>query len=67
MSDKPKTDVVVKLIGEDGHVFFIIGNVSRELKRAGYSDLAKEFSSAAMVSNSYSDVLNLVQDYVTIE
>ena len=40
---KPKTNVTVKLVGEDGNVFNIIGKVSRELKRAGFKDEAKEF------------------------
>jgi len=63
----PKTDVTVKLVGEDGNVFSIIGNVSKQLKRAGHSDLAKEFSQKAMQSSSYNEVLCLVQDYVHVE
>ena len=64
---EPKTGVTVKLIGQDGNVFSIIGNVSKALKRAGRSDLAKEFSEKAFGSASYNDVLNLVQTYVHIE
>ena len=63
----PKTEVVVELIGQDGNVFNLIGIVSRKLKREGHRDLAQEFSSKAMNQASYDDVLNLIQDYVTIE
>ena len=34
----PKHDIKVKLIGEDGNAFFILGKVAKELGRAGVSD-----------------------------
>lgn len=63
----PKTEISVKLIGEDGNVFLIIGKVSSALKRAGHADLAKEFSNKALESHSYDAVLQLVMEYVNIE
>jgi hypothetical protein len=38
MSNKaePKTDVKVKLIGEDGNAFYILGKVCKALRDAGY-------------------------------
>ena len=61
--DKP----TVKLIGEDGNVFLIIGRVAQALKRAGQADKAKEFQTKAMSSGSYDEVLALLSDYVEVE
>jgi hypothetical protein len=38
MSNKaePKTDVKMKLIGEDGNAFYILGKVCKALRDAGY-------------------------------
>ena len=63
MDNKP----ACKLIGEDGNVFAIIGNVSRTLRRAGMADKAKEFSAKAMNSGSYDEVLRLCMEYVDVE
>jgi hypothetical protein len=56
----------VKLIGEDGNVFFLIGRVCKALKKAGLSEKAKEFQTKALTSKSYDEVLSLISDYVTI-
>lgn len=57
---------VVKLIGEDGNVFSIIGRVSKALKHEGMNDKAKEFTDKTFASNSYEEVLKLVMDYVEV-
>ena len=62
MTEKP----IVKLVGTDGNIFAIIGNVSAALKRAGLREQAAEFSKRALSSSSYSEVLCLVSDYVEI-
>lgn len=54
----------VKLVGEDGNVFNIIGRVSRALKKAGQPDQAKEFQEKAFSAKSYDEVLQLLHDYV---
>lgn len=56
-------DVVVKLVGEDGNAFSILGRVSKALKRAGYADGAKEFMAEA-TSGDYDHLLATVQRYV---
>lgn len=61
--DKP----TVKLIGEDGNVFAIIGAVSKALKRAGQPEKAEEFRKRAFASESYGKVLTLMQEYVEVE
>ena len=60
--DKPKC----KLVGTDGNVFAIIGNVSKTLKRAGMADKAKEFTKKAFASGSYDEVLQLCTEYVEV-
>ena len=56
----------VKLVGEDGNVFAIIGRVSKALKGAGMEDEAKEFKTKAFNSSSYGAVLQLAVEYATI-
>lgn len=55
-----------KLIGADGNVFAVIGNVSRALKQAGFKEQASEFQHKAFSAHSYEDVLMLADEYVTI-
>lgn len=61
--EKPKC----KLQGESGNVYFIIGKVSRELKRAGDFEGARKFQEQAVSSKSYDEVLQLCFDYVDVE
>jgi hypothetical protein len=61
-----QTGIEVKLLGEDGNVFFIIGAVSRALKENGYAKEAKEYASQAMSCSSYEDVLILTDSVVQI-
>jgi hypothetical protein len=58
-------DVTVQLTGEDGNAFFIIGAVSKALKRAGHSEAAAEFQAEAM-SGDYDHVLQTCMDYVDV-
>jgi hypothetical protein len=63
ITEKP----TVKLIGQDGNVFAIIGAVSRALKKAGMPEKADEFTSQAFSSGSYDEVLSLAMDYCEVE
>lgn len=68
MSDSPPfATVTVKLVGEDGNVFAIIGRVSAALRRAGHPKEAAEFVKRAWAAGSYDAVLQLVHEYVTVE
>lgn len=58
---------VCKLVGNDGNVFGIIGNVSKTLKRAGMADKASEFTNKAFNAGSYNEVLRLCMEYVEVE
>ena len=62
-----KTNITVSLIGKDGNVFNLIGIVSKALKQANLHEMAKEFTDKAFKSESYNEVLNLIQNYVEIE
>lgn len=55
-----------KLIGTDGNVFAIIGNVSTSLKKAGLRDKADEFTNKAFNAESYDHVLQLAMNYVDV-
>ena len=60
---KPKC----KLIGEDGNIFNLIGIASRELRRAGMRDEAREMSEKCMKSKSYSEALAVISNYVEVQ
>ena len=60
---KPK----MQLIGQDGNIFAIMGRASRLLKNAGQSDKAKEMCDRVTASQSYSEALNIVSEYVKTE
>lgn len=60
-------DVKVRLCGEDGNVFFIIGRVSRALKQAGFHREAQDYLNKAASCKSYNEVIQLTADTVTVE
>lgn len=57
----------VKLIGEDGNIFSILGRVSRTLKEDGKEEQAKEVSERVMASSSYGKALQIIMEYVEVE
>jgi len=59
-------DVAVKLVGEDGNVFSVIGRVARGLRRGGHADAAVAFEEAAFNADSYDEVLRLAMSYVEV-
>lgn len=61
------TKPTVKLVGEDGNVFAIIGRVSRALKKAGKPEKSKEFTTKAFKCASYQEVLSLLLEFVNAE
>jgi hypothetical protein len=61
MDNRPK----VKLIGEDGNAFYILGKVSRALKDAGMPDKAEEFLKEA-TSGDYNYLLATCDKYVIV-
>ena len=65
MADVRYPDVHVKLVGEDGNAFSIIGRVRRALTKAGHKDAVGEFTEEA-TSGDYNHLLNTVMKYVNV-
>jgi len=63
--DKAVRKPRVKLIGEDGNAFLILGKVSRALKKAGMHKEAKEFLKEA-TSGDFDHLLATVMKYVDV-
>lgn len=55
--------VFVKLIGEDGNAFAILGRVSKALKRSGQPEAAKEYLAKA-TAGDYDNLLMVTMMYV---
>jgi len=56
--------VAVKLVGEDGNAFSILGRVSRALRRAGMPEKAEEYLARA-TAGDYDHLLAVTLEYVT--
>ena len=61
--NKPK----VKLIGEDGNIFKLVGIASRALDKAGLKDKSEEMTEKIFASKSYNDALNIIREYCEIQ
>lgn len=62
----PKTNLTVKLVGEDGNAFAIMGKVIKALRRGGHADLIEEYQKEAM-SGDYDNLLATTMEYVEVE
>ena len=62
--DKPR----VKMVGQDGNVFNLMGLASRALKNIGRYDQAKEMvSKITQTARSYDEAIRIMMEYVDIE
>lgn len=60
-------DITVKLVGEDGNVFNVIGRTVAVLCEKGQRESAEEFQQRAFHECSgYDQVLGLVMEYVEV-
>lgn len=59
-------EVTVKLTGEDGNAFAIIGRVAREISSTYGAPVGKAFAHAAMDCGSYDELLAFVQRTVHV-
>ena len=62
----PKTDIRVRLTGEDGNIFFILGRVREALRRGGRPDLVDEVTAAVTSSHSYEEALARIMEFVEV-
>ena len=60
-----KANIKVKLLGNDGNAFYILGTVKRALEKAGYKDLAKQYMKEATIGD-YNHLLAVTQEYVEV-
>lgn len=58
--------VKVQLTGEDGNAFFIIGKVSRALRRAGASDEDVKAFNREATSGDYNNLLKTCMEWVDV-
>ena len=61
--EKPK----MKLVGEDGNIFAILGRASRLLCQSGHADKATEMYERVTSSHNYYQALNIISEYVETE
>ena len=57
----------MKLVGEDGNIFAILGRASRLLKRNGQAEQAEEMRNRVYHSGDYYKALNIISEYVETE
>lgn len=60
-------NVTVRLIGEDGNAFFIMGRVLKEMRRAGISKEVMDQFQQEATSGDYNNLLATVMKYVNVE
>jgi len=64
---QPITSVKVQLINQDGNAFYILGAVTKALRKAGYDkDFIQSFQDEA-TAGDYNHLLKTVTDYVIVE
>lgn len=63
----PKTDVTVKLLGEDGNAFNIMGRVAKAMRSAGVDPKIIEAYRAEAMSGDYNNLLRVTTKYVEVE
>lgn len=61
-----KTGIKVKLIGEDGNVFNLIGICSCTLKENGMSNKIDEFVKEVTSSHSYDEALCVIMNWFEV-
>lgn len=54
----------MKLVGEDGNIFAILGRASRLLRENGQQEQAKEMTNRVFKSSDYYSALTIISEYV---
>ena len=57
----------MKLAGQDGNIFSILGRASRLLKENGQPEQVREMCSRVCQSDNYYKALNIISEYVETE
>ena len=61
-----KTGINVKLVGQDGNVFNLIGICTTALRRNGMRDKVAEFQNEVMNAGSYDEALCVMMDWFEV-
>ena len=64
---KPKTDIRVKLTGQNGNIFNLLGIALRALRDGGHAELCQPLTDAVTSSKSYEEALCRIAEYVEVE
>ncbi|MGN0852383.1 MAG: hypothetical protein ACI4Q3_03295 [Kiritimatiellia bacterium] len=64
--NEPITNIHLKLTGEDGNAFFILGRARQALRRARRSDLWEQFHKEA-TSGDYQNLLATCMKYFVVD
>lgn len=67
MSEPKYPDITVRLVGEDGNAFSIMGRVSAALKDAGVSKEEREEYFAESTAGDYNHLLRTAMAWVSTE
>ena len=62
-----ETKPVVKIIGENGNIFNLVGIATMELKRNHQYDNAKKLKKEVLQSKNYSEALQTIMKYCELE
>lgn len=60
------TKPIVRLTGEDGNVFAVIGACAKALRKSDTPELEKEFREKARNAKDYDEVLALAEEYCDV-
>ena len=63
----PITNVKVRLVGEDGNAFVILGRCRAALRKAGYPQAFIDTFVSEATAGNYDDLLTTVMRYVVVE
>ena len=66
MNNEPITNIHLKLTGEDGNAFFILGRARQAWRRARRSDLWEQFNKEA-TSGNYTNLLATCMKYFVVD
>ena len=66
MNNEPITNIHLKLTGEDGNAFFVLGRARQALRRARRSDLWEQFNKEA-TSGDYTNLLATCMKYFVVD
>ncbi len=63
----PKTNVNVRLVGENGNAFVVIGRTTEAMRRAGVDpEIIKQYQNEA-TSGDYNNLLRVTMEYVDVQ